>query len=495
MCFVYPCIIASAFSLVSVTLALPVPVKLGRPFFPERIPDEVFHAGARSKPLPPPAPREVKELPGFGTLPERSFAGYLQVNASCGSYLYFWLVESQHDPLKDPIIIWLNGGPGSSSFLGAMLEMGPFLVSNGTVQRNPYSWNRNATYVMIDQPAGVGYSFVEEPACYAPTERIAVDQLYSGVKELFRQLPQYKALPLYVFGESYAGHYVPELATRILDEGKLDLAGIGLGDAWVDPKSLQMTYAEFATSHGLLSSGAGRAQAEELQRECLANYEQVERNSLATPDDWRKLDQKCNEIEAYIVKQAGGVNVYDVRSFVADYDFDALAHYLQNSSVRSALNADPRATFSSSSDTVAYLLEAQEQQSTAHLMPGILAKTRVLVYSGVFDMDCNFLSTDAWLGALDWPGRSAYQVAQFAPWRPEGNEVWGHMIKVQNLTQVRVLGAGHLVPMDQGRSALGMLQAFITDGQAPNLDGSLNQMVNAARAEGQGQVVQADMFV
>lgn len=40
--------------------------------------------------------------------------------------LYFLMAESRSDPDTDPLIIWLNGGPGCSSMLGLYTENGPF---------------------------------------------------------------------------------------------------------------------------------------------------------------------------------------------------------------------------------------------------------------------------------------------------------------------------------------------------------------------------------
>jgi hypothetical protein len=72
-----------------------------------------------------PAGAEVTRVPGFGgALPSRHFAGYVTVDEAHGRRLFYYLVESERDPGRDPVVLWLNGGPGCSSFDGFVYEQG-----------------------------------------------------------------------------------------------------------------------------------------------------------------------------------------------------------------------------------------------------------------------------------------------------------------------------------------------------------------------------------
>lgn len=74
--------------------------------------------------------------------------GYLNFTDGAFHYVFF---ESQHDPDNDPIVLWLNGGPGCSSLIGMVYENGPFVFKPNTTnfELNQYSWNKKANVLYI----------------------------------------------------------------------------------------------------------------------------------------------------------------------------------------------------------------------------------------------------------------------------------------------------------------------------------------------------------
>jgi serine carboxypeptidase-like clade 1 len=74
---------------------------------------------------------EIFAVPGFqGELPSRQYGGYVTVDEPAGRHLYYYFVESQRSPANDPVVLWLNGGPGCSSFDGERRQgLGPEAIA------------------------------------------------------------------------------------------------------------------------------------------------------------------------------------------------------------------------------------------------------------------------------------------------------------------------------------------------------------------------------
>uniref|UniRef100_A0A453BVX8 Carboxypeptidase n=1 Tax=Aegilops tauschii subsp. strangulata TaxID=200361 RepID=A0A453BVX8_AEGTS len=150
-------------------------------------------------------------------------------------------------------------GPGCSSVgVGAFSENGPFRPSGNALMSNEYSWNKEANMLYLESPAGVGFSYSTDPSFYGGVgdSMTARDNL-RFLEGWFAKFPQYKGRNLYIAGESYAGHYVPQLAQRMVefdDKEKLfNLKGIALGNPVLEFSTDFNSRAEFFWSHGLIS--------------------------------------------------------------------------------------------------------------------------------------------------------------------------------------------------------------------------------------------------
>lgn len=83
----------------------------------------------------------------------RSFAGYVHLPPGSLSDLgeeqdypintFFWFFEARKNPDTAPLSIWMNGGPGSSSMLGLLVENGPCYVNSdsNSTRLSEWSWN------------------------------------------------------------------------------------------------------------------------------------------------------------------------------------------------------------------------------------------------------------------------------------------------------------------------------------------------------------------
>ncbi|ETV92233.1 hypothetical protein H310_13465 [Aphanomyces invadans] len=155
----------------------------------------------------PPEDHQIHSLPGYNDsapINFKQYAGRLALPLA-GQELFYWLVESQHDPANDPIVLWLNGGPGCSSLGGFFTELGPFVVqSDLTVKHNKYAWNRHANMVFLEAPAGVGFS---RPLLHAAdyNDNTTAANTHEFLRVFFDTYSTYQGRPFYIAGESYAG--------------------------------------------------------------------------------------------------------------------------------------------------------------------------------------------------------------------------------------------------------------------------------------------------
>lgn len=79
---------------------------------------------------------EITHIPGLeGRLRSRHYGGYISVDEENGRNMYYYFVTSQGDPVKDPLVLWLNGGPGCSSLDGKIkIEMNRYAHTRAQIR-------------------------------------------------------------------------------------------------------------------------------------------------------------------------------------------------------------------------------------------------------------------------------------------------------------------------------------------------------------------------
>jgi carboxypeptidase D len=156
-------------------------------------------------------------LPEFDFNIGESYAGVLPItaNSSDPNKLWFWFFPSENPLASKEITIWLNGGPGCSSLDGLFQENGPFLWQSGTYApiHNPYSWTNLTNMIYIDQPVSTGFS----PGNILVNDEKDVATQFMGFWKNFIDTFSMHGYKVYITGESYAGQYIPYIASGMLD--------------------------------------------------------------------------------------------------------------------------------------------------------------------------------------------------------------------------------------------------------------------------------------
>ncbi|XP_021672922.2 serine carboxypeptidase-like 25 isoform X2 [Hevea brasiliensis] len=246
----------------------------------------------------------IGSLPGQPKVSFQQFSGYVTVEEVAGRALFYWLTEAAVDPLSKPLVVWLNGGPGCSSVAyGASEEIGPFRINKTAsgLYLNKFSWNTVANLLFLEAPAGVGFSYSNRSSDLLDTGdiRTAKDSLEFLVRWMNR-FPRYKHHQVYLTGESYAGHYVPQLAREIMMYNKkskhpINLKGIMVGNAVTDNYYDNLGTVTYWWSHAMISD---------------KTYQQL----INTCDFRRqKESDECESLYSYAMDQEfGNIDQYNI---------------------------------------------------------------------------------------------------------------------------------------------------------------------------------------
>ncbi|XP_043703124.1 serine carboxypeptidase-like [Telopea speciosissima] len=395
-------------------------------------------------------------------------AGYYQLKNSHAARMFYFFFESRNSK-KDPVVIWLTGGPGCSSELAVFYENGPFTIANNlSLQWNDYGWDKVSNLLYVDQPTGTGFSYSSDRRDTRHNEEGVSNDLYDFLQAFFAEHPEFVENDFYITGESYAGHYIPAFAARVHRGNKakegihINLKGFAIGNGLTDPAIQYQAYTDYALNMGLIK---------ESEYKVINKFLPVCELAIKACGTNGKIPCVasfivCNSIFSMIIGIAGDINYYDVRKKCEGslcYDFSNMEKFLNEKSVRDALGVGD-IEFVSCSPTVYQAMILDWMRNLEVGIPALLDDgIKLLIYAGEYDLICNWLGNSRWVHAMEWSGQKEFVAASNVSFQVDGGEA-GQMKSYGPLTFLKVHDAGHMVPMDQPKAALEMLKRW-TQGQ------------------------------
>jgi len=397
----------------------------------------------------------------------KQYSGYLDDDED-DKHLFYWFFESRNDPKNDPVILWLNGGPGCSSLTGLFLELGPASIDkNLKIHNNPYSWNANASVIFLDQPVNVGYSYSGSSV----SNTIAAGKdVYALLTLFFKQFPEYAKQDFHIAGESYAGHYIPVFTSEILSHKKrnINLKSVLIGNGLTDGLTQYEKYEPMACGKGGYPAVLDQGECQAMEN-ALPRCQSMIQACYDSESVWSCVPASiyCNNamIGPY---QRTGQNVYDIRGKCEDSSnlcYSALgwiSEFLNKADVQKELGVEVSSYDSCNFDINRnFLFQGDWMQPFHRLVPGILEQIPVLIYAGDADFICNWLGNQAWTNALEWPGQKDFNKADIKDIKLDNGDKYGKIKHSGNFTFLQIFGAGHMVPMDQPEASLDFLNRWV----------------------------------
>ncbi|KAG7640747.1 Peptidase S10 serine carboxypeptidase [Arabidopsis suecica] len=401
----------------------------------------------------------VARLPGQPNVGFRQFAGYVDVDSANGRSLFYYYVEAVKEPDTKPLTLWLNGGPGCSSVGGgAFTELGPFYPTGDGrgLRLNSMSWNKASNLLFVESPAGVGWSYSNRSSDYNTGDKSTVNDMLVFLLRWFNKFPELKSRDLFLTGESYAGHYIPQLADVILSYNsrssgfKFNVKGIAIGNPLLKlDRDFAAAY-EYFWSHGMISdevrltimNQCDFANPKNMSNACI--YAIVESSVLTEYiNSYHILLDVCYPSIVQQELRLKKMNALHANRTRLPYEWTMCSNRLNYSGIDGYIDMLPSLKRIIQNQTPVWIFSGDQDS----VIP--LQSSRTLVRELAEDL--NFKTTI--------PYGAWFHKEQVGGWVTE----YGNL-----LTFATVRGAAHMVPYAEPSRALHMFSSFVNGRRLPN---------------------------
>ncbi|CAG8455913.1 267_t:CDS:2 [Diversispora eburnea] len=361
--------------------------------------------------------------------------------------------------------------------IGLFQELGPCQSVQNTskVCDRPESWNKVSNLLFVDQPIGAGFSYGDR---LLSTTEEAAEVLYEFLQLWFNRFPEYSRLDFHLFGESYAGHYVPATADLILKNNNLkkkkksdniisiNLKSIGIGNGLISP-AIQYE----SMTHYCEHSNYGHILSPDLISKMKSNFPTCKKliNKCAetnSPDDCGKAGDYCGMNYYSYFLDNSGLNPYDVRypnTTIHTHPSPDYINYLSDPDVLKKIGAKIEYTECSEKANYPFIMEkADDMRDFLPVLSSVVNQgIRTLLFFGDADFGCNWMGGHNVSKAIQWKNQKQFNCAPFKEWCLGESKPKGKIQTYCDLTFISVYEAGHEVPFYQPKASLEMFRRWI----------------------------------
>eukprot|EP01061_Rhynchopus_euleeides_P003466 TRINITY_DN12714_c0_g1_i1.p1 TRINITY_DN12714_c0_g1~~TRINITY_DN12714_c0_g1_i1.p1 ORF type:complete len:473 (+),score=213.43 TRINITY_DN12714_c0_g1_i1:37-1455(+) len=446
---------------------------------------------------------EVTSMPGMAEKPSfKHYAGLMPLDDGKGTELFFWFVESARNPSTDPVVLWMNGGPGSSSVMyGFWSEHGPFrLVKNESgpggyaPELYPYSWNRIANVIYVEAPAGVGFSLSADSSKYKNiTDAQSSYDNFLFLQSFFKVFSTFAANDFYITAESYGGHYGPTLAEQLIDQdNSINMKGLLIGNPGINSDWYynvnEYAFVTFMWSHGLIPAEQYFAAVDacgwnDFFANCTKDFTHpTEKCKLAAANAVRFVPSPLDPYNV-IAPTCHGDDERNGEEFVKQYSPELIAmskrlgmdvsynpcisnwtpKYMNTDEVLKAIHVDTKVTRKWPNNAPGWNYnEGVEgaKKDIALIYPKFFEKRpdwKLIVISGDVDAAVPLLGTERWMHCLGRSMKKAWHKWEL------NEDVAGMKVDWDKISLVTVKGCGHTIPTYCPEAGYQFFENWLTD--------------------------------
>ncbi|WCJ18016.1 serine carboxypeptidase-like 1 [Euphorbia peplus] len=435
----------------------------------------------------------VKTLPGFhGNLPFILETGYVGVGEKEEVQLFHYFFESERNPEKDPLLIWISSGPGCSVLTAVLYQTGPIMFDYAnsregkpTLIINPYSWTKFANILYLDFPVGTGFSYATTNEGYRTSDLISATHANHFLRKWLTTHPKFQSNALFFGGDSYSGILVPTIVREISkgngegNEPKINLNGFILGNPLTHFKYDLGSRIEFAYIKQLISNQL----YQEIKENCKSEYLYPDRSNKICITGLQIVNETYEKVYAANVYEPKCSN-WDLGFLLGETDFSSISKTVDRKmNLSSQYCRDYMLLFSD------YWGNDMNVQRALHIREGTIklwarfnsslwynfdvsstleshtelsmGPYQALIFSGDADSVIPYLGTYQWIESLNLPIKRNWH-----PWFVD-HQVAGYAIsyskKKYNLTFATVKGGGHSAAETRSKECFAMANKWFSN--------------------------------